>query len=110
MPGIFFAGTIGQAQSGLKKHGIPPNSGAVHGARYNALILARHIAETRFGIESPTARSWQPTRSVPFLLREASRGPEIWHQKSYLARVVSLAADGRSATRGSCRSPTRSTG
>ena len=49
VPGIFFAGTISQASPGLRKHGIPANSGAVHGHRYNARILARHIAETRFG-------------------------------------------------------------
>ena len=50
-PGIFFAGTIGQGSKGLQKHGIPANSGAVHGARYNARCVARHIARTRFGIE-----------------------------------------------------------
>ena len=27
---------------------------------------------------------------VPFLLAEASRGPELWHQRSYLARVVTV--------------------
>ena len=50
VPGIYFAGTIGQAAPGLRRHGIPANSGAVHGARYNALILAQHIAEKRFGV------------------------------------------------------------
>jgi thioredoxin reductase len=91
VPGIFFAGTIGQAQSGLKKHGIPPNSGAVHGARYNARFLARHIARTRFGIEAPRPEI-APGDLLDYLLAELSRGPEIWHQKSYLARVVSLDA------------------
>ena len=51
MPGIFFAGTIGQGSKGLQKHGVPANSGAVHGARYNARVLAGHIAATHFGIE-----------------------------------------------------------
>ena len=51
VPGIFFAGTIGQGSKGLRKHGIPANSGAVHGARYNARVLAGHLARTRFGIE-----------------------------------------------------------
>ena len=88
VPGIFFAGTIGQAQAGLKKHGIPPNSGAVHGARYNARLLARHIARTRFGIE-PSRTAIARDELLPFLLAELTRGPEIWHQKSYLARVVS---------------------
>ena len=89
VPGLFFAGTIGQAQSGLKKHGLPPNSGAVHGARYNARLLARHIARTRFGIELPRPTIELPDL-LPFLAAELSRGPEIWHQKSYLARVVSV--------------------
>src|SRR4029079_12174162 len=49
VPGIFFAGTIGQGSAGLKKHGMPANSGAVHGARYNARVLATHVARTVFG-------------------------------------------------------------
>ena len=44
VPGIYFAGTISQGAAGLKKHGMPANSGAVHGARYNARLLAGHIA------------------------------------------------------------------
>ena len=44
VPGIFFAGTIGQGSKGLQKHGIPANSGGVHGARYNARVLATYIA------------------------------------------------------------------
>ena len=89
VPGIYFAGTIGQGSPGLKKHGIPPNSGAVHGARYNARILARHIAETHFG--------WQRERAAiavgdvrDHLLTEATQAPELWHQKAFLASVVSL--------------------
>ena len=56
VPGIFFAGTIGQAAKGLQRHGIPANSGAVHGARYNARVLAGHLAETRFGRRACAAR------------------------------------------------------
>ena len=44
LPGVFFAGTIGQGSKGLQKHGIPANSGAVHGARYNARCVAGRIA------------------------------------------------------------------
>src|SRR5262249_13343482 len=87
VPGIFFAGTIGQAQSGLKKHGLPPNSGAVHGARYNARVVARYIASTRFGVELPRTKL-EPGDVLAFLLDELTRGPEVWHQKSYLARVL----------------------
>lgn len=87
VPGIYFAGTIMQASLGLRKHGIPSNSGAVQGYRYNARVLARHLAETRFGVRLPRPRL-EPTEVVPLLLAEASRGPELWHQRSYLARVV----------------------
>jgi len=93
VPGIFFAGTISQASPGLRKHGIPAYSGAVHGHRYNSLILARQLAETRFGV--PMERPLLAEDAiVPFLLREATRAPELWHQKAYLARVISLADDG----------------
>src|SRR5207302_2280545 len=91
MDGIYFAGTIMQGSQGLRKHGIPSNSGAVQGYRYNARVLARHIAEEKFG-KKLTRRSLKPDAVVPFLLAEASRGPELWHQRSYLARVVSIDA------------------
>jgi hypothetical protein len=74
---------------GLRKHGIPSNSGAVQGYRYNARVLARHLAAKHLGIELPRPRL-EATEIVPLLLSEASRGPELWHQRSYLARVVSL--------------------
>jgi hypothetical protein len=58
----------------------------VHGFRYNARVLARHVAE-RLGVQ--VARESVPRRElVPFLLRELTRAPELWAQKSYLARVV----------------------
>src|SRR5207248_7586605 len=91
VPGIYFAGTIMQGSQGLRKHGIPSNSGAVQGYRYNARVLARHIAEEKFG-KKRTRRSLRPDAVVPYLLAEASRGPELWHQRSYLARVVSIDA------------------
>ena len=93
VPGIYFAGTISQASSGLKKHGIPGYSGAVHGHRYNSLILARHIAETHFGVVTerpPVAEA----DLVGYLLREATVAPELWHQKAYLSRVISMTPDG----------------
>ena len=49
LPGIFFAGTITQGVAGLKKFGIPANSGAVHGHRYNTRVLVDHVAEHYFG-------------------------------------------------------------
>jgi hypothetical protein len=91
MPGIYFAGTIMQGSQGLRKHGIPSNSGAVQGYRYNARVLARHLAETRFGLK-PETPAIEADQLVPFLLAEASTGPELWHQRSYLARVVTFDA------------------
>jgi thioredoxin reductase len=89
VPGIFFAGTITQGSSGLKKHGIPSNSGAVHGHRYNGRVLVSHLAETSFGktIERPSLAA---ADLRDHLLAEATRAPELWHQKAYLASVVSL--------------------
>jgi thioredoxin reductase len=92
VPGIYFAGTIMQAAQGMRKHGIPSNSGAVQGYRYNARVLARHLAETRFGLKAERA-SLKAQDVVEFLLAEASRGPELWHQRSYLARVVTFDAE-----------------
>jgi thioredoxin reductase len=92
VPGIYFAGTIGQGAAGLKKHGIPANSGALQGYRYNARVLAREIAERHFGV-----RLERPEIAIgdlrDYLLAEATRAPELWHQKAYLASVVSLDPD-----------------
>jgi thioredoxin reductase len=89
MPGIHFAGTITQGAAGLKKHGIPANSGALHGYRYNARVLANHLAAEHFGVihERPAIR---PGDLRDHLLAEATRAPELWHQKAYLASVVSV--------------------
>jgi thioredoxin reductase len=89
MPGIYFAGTLNQGSPGLRKHGIPSNSGAVQGYRYNARVLARHLAETHFHKRLPHPKL-EAGELVAFLLAEASRGPELWHQRSYLARVVNV--------------------
>ncbi|MGH7761893.1 MAG: NAD(P)-binding domain-containing protein [Candidatus Dormibacteraceae bacterium] len=88
-PGVYFAGTIMQGAQGMRKHGIPSNSGAVQGYRYNARVLARHLAESRFGLRLERPRL-EPTEIVAFLLTEASQGPALWHQRSYLARVLGL--------------------
>jgi hypothetical protein len=88
VPGIYFAGTITQGAAGLRKHGIPGYSGAVHGHRYNSRILVRHLAERRFGI-APERPAIAPSHVVDYLLDEATRAPELWNQKAYLARVVS---------------------
>lgn len=87
--GIYFAGTISQGAPGLRKRGMPANSGAVHGARYNARLLAQHIAEQHFGVMRPQ-RPLAPAEVLPFLVDEICRAPELWHQRAYLARVVTV--------------------
>ncbi|MEX2547538.1 MAG: NAD(P)-binding domain-containing protein [Chloroflexota bacterium] len=89
LPGIYFAGTIGQGVSGMKKYGLPANSGAVHGARYNARTMVFHVAQRHFGVEQPRPVV-EPSRLVEALLEEATHAPELWNQKSYLARSFSL--------------------
>ena len=87
VPGIYFAGSITQGSIGLKKYGIPSNSAAVHGFRYNSGILARHVAEKHFGIKIDRP-AMKPSDLVSFLADEMTNAPELWNQPSYLARVV----------------------
>jgi thioredoxin reductase len=89
VPGIFFAGNATQGARGLGKRGLGASSSAVNGFRYNARVLAGHLAE-RLG--KPVRRPRLPAREVvPFLLRELSHAPELWIQKGYLARVLTFA-------------------
>ena len=92
VPGIYFAGTITQGAAGLKKHGIPSNSGAVQGHRYNGRVLVRHLAQQHFGItlEKPLVDVGDLR---DHLLHEAANAPELWHQKAYLASIVTLDPD-----------------
>ena len=96
LPGLFFAGTIGQGARGLRRHGVPSNSGAVHGARYNAQVLAGHIARTRFGAaeDRPVVSD---AAAVEQVSRELTESPVLFHQRGYLARV--LTADGSGGLR-----------
>jgi thioredoxin reductase len=87
LPGAYMAGTVTQGAPGLKKHGMPSSSGAVHGHRYNARILARHLAQKYFGVD-PARPTLKAAGVLPYLLAEATHAPELWHQKSYLARTV----------------------
>jgi thioredoxin reductase len=84
--GIYFAGNATQGAAGLKKHGVGSSSAAVHGFRYNARVMARHLAATQLGMKPPTDRVAGDL--AEYLLAEATRAPELWAQKSYLARVV----------------------
>jgi hypothetical protein len=93
VPGIYFAGTITQGAVGLKKYGNPSGSAAVHGFRYNARVLARHLAEARFGGHMPRP-TVAPKDAVDHLLDRATRAPDLWNQQSYLARVLDRRDDG----------------
>jgi len=94
VPGVFFAGTISQGVSGLRKYGIPANSGAVHGYRYNARLTVDEIAARYFGMERPRPQV-PPEAVIERMLTAASSAPELWHQKSYLAYALSREPDGR---------------
>ena len=87
VPDLYFAGTTTRGAPGLKKHGLPSSSGAVHGHRYNARILARHIARKYFGSD-PARPVLKREDVLGYLLSEVTHAPELWHQKSYLARSV----------------------
>ena len=98
LPGVYFAGTIGQAAKGLVKHGVPANSGAVHGARYNAMVLARRIATQRFGVDVPRP-AVAPDALVSTIATELAEAPELWHQRAYLAARLHGRPGGRTGRR-----------
>jgi len=90
LPGVFFAGNASQGARGIGKRGAGASSSSVNGFRYNARVLARHLAERLNSHEPPR----EPVADVvEFLLQELTSAPELWVQKGYLCRVVS-AADG----------------
>jgi len=91
LPGVYFAGNASQGAKGLAKRGAGASLSAVNGFRYNARVLAQHIAETLAG----HARPRPPVPDVvSFLLRELSSAPELWVQKGYLCRVVNAQQNG----------------
>ena len=92
-PGVYFAGNATQGASGMAKHGAAANSTSVNGFRYNARVLARHIAEEHLGIRRERPQL-EPDEVAPLLLAELARAPELWIQKGYLGRAVSLGSDG----------------
>ena len=87
VPGIYFAGNVTQASPGLRKHGATSSSSSVNGFRYNARVLAQHIAEKHFALERER-RPLEAEEVASYLLAELARAPELWVQKGYLARVV----------------------
>ena len=89
VPGLFFAGNVTDAAPGLRKHGVASLSTMVCGFRYNARVLARHLAETLFDVR-PERRRLEPDEVVPYLIRELNQSPELAFQKGYLARVLGV--------------------
>ena len=90
VPGLFFAGNISDAAPGLRKHGVASLSTMVCGFRYNARVLARHLAETVFGATLERPRL-ELDAIVPYLIHELDHAPELAFQKGYLARVLRVA-------------------
>jgi thioredoxin reductase len=93
VPRLYFAGNVTDAARGLRKHGVASLSSMVCGFRYNARVLVRHIAEARFGMALPRPRV-SPDDVGPYLLHELNHAPELTFQKGYLARVLTVRADG----------------
>ena len=97
--GVFFAGNAPVGSPGLRKHGVGAPSTAVRGFRYNARVLAEHLAERLGARQCPCPLL--PTADVaPFLAGELARAPELWIQKGLLARVATLLEDGSALDEG----------
>jgi thioredoxin reductase len=92
VPGVFFAGNVTMGARGVRKHGASPNSTSVNGFRYNARVLAEHVAE-RLG-RGRERRVVKRDEVAPLLVHDLSYGPELWIQKNFLARVVSFSDRG----------------
>jgi thioredoxin reductase len=91
LPGVYFAGNASQGAKGLAKRGAGASSTAVNGFRYNARVLAEHIAHA-LGARTPERTPIADV--ISFLLEELSTAPELWVQKGYLCRVVGKGRDG----------------
>ena len=97
VPGLFVAGNASQGAPELRKYGFGSASTSVKGFRYNARILARHIAERLgYGLERPILRKDQV---VPALAGALAHDSALWSQKGYLARAISF-AEGRACDEG----------
>jgi thioredoxin reductase len=102
VPGIFFAGTITQGAAGLKKHGIPPNSGALHGYRYNARVSPGRSGGAISGSSRNGRPSPSPTSATTCSTRPRSRpscGTRRRSSRAWSASTRTTAC----ATRGSFR-------
>jgi thioredoxin reductase len=89
LPGAFFAGSAMQASRGIGKRGVSSTSAMIVGFRYNARVLARHLAERLSGTQLDRPKIEQD-RLLPYLLSELTRAPELRMQKGYLTRAVTI--------------------
>jgi thioredoxin reductase len=99
LPGLFYAGNATVGAPGLRRHGAGSTSTSVRGFRYNARVLAQHIGE-RLGRVAPWERPLVADEVPRFLAGELRSCAELWGQRAYLARVVSLDGSGRASDRG----------
>lgn len=99
VPGLFFAGNATVGSVGLRRHGVGSASTSVRGFRYNARVLAHHVAE-RLGRLQPHSRPISTEEVAPLLARELRACADLWGQKAYLARVVGLEDGGGAFDRG----------
>ena len=88
-PGVFFAGAATQGEAAIRRHGLGTNSGAVVGFRWNAVVLARHLARTRFSIAPPRPRL-QPSEVIGTVLSALAGDAALWNQPAHLARAITL--------------------
>ena len=105
VPGIYFAGNLTQASPGLRKHGATSSSGSVNGYRYNARVLARHIAEKHFGL-GRERRSLKATRSSRICSGSSRMRPSSGRRRGTSRGSSTSTGPTGFATRGSCRSRT----
>jgi hypothetical protein len=84
LPGCHFAGNASQGAKGVGKRGAGASSTSVNGFRYNARVLAQHLAGTLNG----HAPARPPVSDLVAFLLAPSSAPELWVQKGYLCRVV----------------------
>ena len=85
VPGIYFAGNVTQGSPGLRKHGATSNSTSVNGFRYNARLVARHIAEKHFGL-AVERRAWSRKRRALPPARSRARSRAVDPEGLSLAR------------------------
>ena len=88
VPGIFFAGTIGQGVAGSRSTASRPTPVPSMAPATTRGLMVEHVAEARFGTARLGRRSSPRTPSTT-CSTEATTAPELWNQKSYLARAIS---------------------